>query len=311
MDAPISELYILGIGFDMHHGIKSGYGDFKKWLHQKDSNLYNRIYQVYDHNGGNLWSYLEYNLGLIEPNVILDPGMCLPWLIQEPKQIIAEEINISDCDRSSIASEIYGFKDLFFYLRLAFEEWIDSLGEAKNDIRLKIHKVDSFFINFNYTTTLETAYSIPDSKILYIHGCASRNENLIFGHNKTTEVLKAEWLSNYDDIGEDELDGALDDMKSIYKDVNVIIKKHQRILDKLNQVKKVHIWGLSISDIDLPYIEYLKSIVTTDAIWELSWYTPKDEERIEEVTKLLSLSSVSKVRLADYNRPMPKQLSLF
>ena len=35
------------------------------------------------------------------------------------------------------------------------------------------------FLNFNYTDTLERIYGIPSEYILYIHGKALRNDNLI------------------------------------------------------------------------------------------------------------------------------------
>ena len=38
-----SKLYIIGNGFDMHHGIKSGYSNYRKWLEENDSDLYERL----------------------------------------------------------------------------------------------------------------------------------------------------------------------------------------------------------------------------------------------------------------------------
>ncbi len=47
--------------------------------------------------------------------------------------------------------------------------------------RLRIDS-DSIFISFNYTETLQKYYGIDDRQILYIHGKASSNQQLILGH---------------------------------------------------------------------------------------------------------------------------------
>ena len=59
--------------------------------------------------------------------------------------------------------------------------------------KVRIDKNNSVFINFNYTQTLENLYAILSSNILYIHGCAVKNDKLIFGHNKTPDKLLENW----------------------------------------------------------------------------------------------------------------------
>ena len=43
-----SKLYIIGNGFDMHHGIKSSYSNYRGWLEENDPDLYERLREYYD-----------------------------------------------------------------------------------------------------------------------------------------------------------------------------------------------------------------------------------------------------------------------
>ena len=73
----INELYLIGNGFDMHHHINSSYTQFKNWLENRDPVIYNRLFQVYELDGGDLWSSLEENLGNI-PIAVSYTHMTLP-----------------------------------------------------------------------------------------------------------------------------------------------------------------------------------------------------------------------------------------
>lgn len=52
------ELYLIGNGFDMHHHINSSYSQFNIWLENRDPVIYNRLFQVYELEGGELWGSL-------------------------------------------------------------------------------------------------------------------------------------------------------------------------------------------------------------------------------------------------------------
>ena len=113
---------------------------------------------------------------------------------------------------------------LYFYLEQYFAEWILQLDEPNYNQRVQINKNNSYFVNFNYTATLETAYGINRNSICYIHGCAALNQHLIFGHDQTPETIKEKW--HYDSIanGKEVIEEAVGDMGTLYKDVNAIIK---------------------------------------------------------------------------------------
>lgn len=49
--------------------------------------------------------------------------------------------------------------------------------------RLDYLNLDAEYLTFNYTNSLKSIYSIPDSKVLFIHGKAAQpDSNLTLGH---------------------------------------------------------------------------------------------------------------------------------
>lgn len=44
----MKNLFIIGNGFDIHHGINSRYSDYREWLKGYDFDLYNKLCRLYD-----------------------------------------------------------------------------------------------------------------------------------------------------------------------------------------------------------------------------------------------------------------------
>lgn len=250
----------------------------------KENNLYN-----------NYLSYLKHEITREELYRLL------------PRDLISSVINkeISDTTIKSI------FDSIDFVLEQYFKEWVLQLGAPDYNQRVQINKNNSYFINFNYTTTLETAYGINRGSICYIHGCATLNQYLIFGHNQTPEAIKNKWHFYTFTNEKEQLEEAINDMGTLYKDVNAIIKNNNEIWEKLSDIDTIHVWGLSLSDVDFPYLKHIKSIVNPQAKWEFSWYNGNDKKRIENVIEQLSLRNTSLIQLSDIILSHPKQLNLF
>lgn len=312
MSSSINELYLIGNGFDMHHGIKSGYYNFKEWLEEKDPIVSNRLFQVYEFGGGDLWSSLEENLGNIPIEAILEDYVSSPFMIFFTRADGSRGFfNLDDYSDETVPEVGFSVKRLYFYLEQYFTEWILQLTEPNYNQRVQINKTNSYFINFNYTTTLETTYGINRNSVYYIHGCAALNQHLIFGHNQTPEAIKSKWHFDAAIAEEEQLEEAVSDMSTLYKDVNAIIKNSSEIWRKLSDVGTIHVWGLSLSDVDFPYLRHIKSIVMPQCKWEFSWYNENDKRHIENIIRQLSLRNTSLVQLSDIILPHPQQLNLF
>ena len=58
-------LYIVGNGFDIHHGVKSRYSDFKDYVQANGSDLYDTLEKYF--NTDELWSDFEETLAYKTP----------------------------------------------------------------------------------------------------------------------------------------------------------------------------------------------------------------------------------------------------
>lgn len=135
---------------------------------------------------------------------------------------------------------------------------------------IKIEKENSIFLNFNYTMTLELLYKIPKEQILHIHGDAYKSEKLVFGHN----TYKGGDYYPYD--GEK----VADVLEHYHKNPYEHIFKHDDFFAKIKDVEMVHVLGLSLSPVDIEYLEWICREVPYNAKWEISWYTEEDKKRI-------------------------------
>ncbi|ENA4203435.1 hypothetical protein ABGO32_004809, partial [Escherichia coli] len=62
-------LYIIGNGFDMRHGLPTGYKHFKSYVEKNDQDLYDAIEEYIP--AGDEWNELENALGEIDYELIL------------------------------------------------------------------------------------------------------------------------------------------------------------------------------------------------------------------------------------------------
>ena len=211
-------------------------------------------------------------------------------------------------------------------LKDSFHEWIDSLKPALSANKIVIDSQNAYFINFNYSLTLENVYNVPSAQILHIHGCLNDDEYII-GHGRTYEEVKEDaepyippFDSNKDDPSEYGLD-AIDDEITEHtkteavnktmeaaKPTDEIIKKNRSIFDQLSEVNKVCIYGLSFSSVDEPYLNHIISSVAPKAKLEASYYSLSDKESIKKFARKHNLS-IRLVCLEDLQ--VVKQLRLF
>lgn len=172
---------------------------------------------------------------------------------------------------STCASRLRGFLDILQY---CFERWIADCQSMITDPQYtSIEKDDSFFINFNYTDTIEWLYKIPDDRVLHIHGRASKHDKLIFGHNKYI------YGGMFDGV---DVDQTCLELSKYQKNPYEHIFKHNELPDILSNVEFVHMYGLSLSPVDENYIDWIERNTPQDCKWEFSWFSEQDKQRIEE-----------------------------
>lgn len=268
------KLYIVGNGFDLQHGMKSRYWDFKDYLEIKDADLVEKLEEYF--SSDTLWSDFEETLASLDTEQIIDE--CMSYL--EPYS--AEDW--SDAYHHDYQYEVQRRIDLITKnLKERFTEWVLQLQLPDNAVQCMVH-IDNkaVFINFNYTDTLERLYKVPSDRIFYIHNKAiSTKSTLILGHSrnpKNEKTLNELYNDEDTDVRVAEGNRILDDyFVDTYKSTETIINESNHFFDSLANVEAIYIFGHSLSVVDKPYFqEIAKRINTEIVVWKVSFHNKKD-----------------------------------
>lgn len=213
----MTKLYIIGNGFDLAHELPTSYKkDLKTILKENDEKLFelvNNLYFVLNPNSqDDYWSEFEKHIGEItdiEQRKFIDflkeqtdkfyENTELPSVTDFSYDFDDDNYGDTYTETARAISAISDMNPNFDYqpwdnldkirpfIDLGFKQMIE---KANLDLINK-EKIDSinfqssdFFINFNYTNTLETVYGISPDHILHIHGDLERG--LILGNTKST-----------------------------------------------------------------------------------------------------------------------------
>ena len=273
-------LYIIGNGFDLHHGLMTSYLNFRDdYVKKKSSILWNYLLDVYGDfpiHDDLWWRDFENMLGRVD------------------------YVSLAN----SLNGETMGFMKVRNLMQGAlpplFGKWIsevDSQVDLNSLTMIPEIDKDSLFFTFNYTLLLERAYKVDDSRIWHIHGSINHPDDILVGHdfdggklvkyvqeyNKDFQKIKSSYA---DTINQYVINGA----KKVKDNISSLDK--ERKFDQYSDIKHYVAMGFSFNDIDMPYI---KKIIETnkhisDADWTLYWYLPNEDEYM--INKLLELGIV-------------------
>ena len=281
------KLYIIGNGFDLWHGIPSSYSQFKEYVKRHRPEILDAIDDYIPADEG--WSDLEGALaGLDVDGIVDDLSVFMPSYADD---------SWSDAGHHDFQYEVDRVVQLIStQLRATFGEWIRTLempvpGESQR--RLSTLDVQALFLNFNYTSTLEDLYAVPDSQVLHIHGYAKiPDSELVLGHAWNPERHR----SLNDRLAIEDMDTRLVEAHDIlddyfsrtFKPSDRIILKHQDFFNRLSSIKTVYVLGHSLSEVDRPYIRALLGI---PAVADSSWYLAcrSEDERGTKRDRLVQL----------------------
>lgn len=305
-------LYVIGNGFDIHHEINSSYACFKEWLYKTDPELIQKIDDIYEFCSEEWWSDFENQLASLD-------------IINLSNRISFEnapDLTDEHCDRMQEDAQFaveYQLESIYSELKKYFHEWIMQLNIPNQSRKIKLKIKDSLFLNFNYTKTLENIYEVDSRKILHIHGCIDDNEDFIIGHGKTYKELEMQnakkLIKSSENVSKKEItqrykdycsnlelheqwakDAAFRGVASLRKPVEELIKKHECFFNSLSSVHNIYVYGLSLSEIDIPYLAEIAS-KAKHGIWEFSYYSKKDKERIDNFCHKYGIRDYNTVQL--------------
>lgn len=318
----MDKLYIIGNGFDLNHELKTRYTDFKEWLKNKKPNIYKTILELYGiedtEETNSWWSMFEKHL--VDFDVY---GEIIELASEYSIDYGSDNFRESDRYVGAIEAE-KKFEDLVENILANFNEWINSLWILP--IKKIMNNIDkeAFYINFNYTQTLETIYGVPQKRVIHLHGKVGDN-NYILGHGRTFEYINKrirdnnlppnglseeeleKWYSeNYDEVYENIVESTTSKFYSYKKNVDKIIEVHSNLFDKLSNIRKICIYGYSFSDIDNPYIEKIIDKVKdkSNLFFEVSWFSEIDKVNINNFFNSVSISDkqIKLIKLEDFTK---------
>lgn len=177
-------LYIIGNGFDIHHGLDTRYSDYQNYLYGiGESYLVGQLESFYpdivdNRDRAYKWGDVEKALGNID--YIATYNECNDDVEIDYDHMMQTAATLEDKPQQML-------EEILDRLHITFENWINSIDvSADKDDTLYLFNPDGIFLNFNYTDTLEVIYNIHRSSITYIHGRRKSRDELILGHG--TEI---------------------------------------------------------------------------------------------------------------------------
>ncbi len=292
----MTKLYIIGNGFDKYHKLPTGYNDFHEFVianYTEVENIFEDYFQLKANEKG-LWSDFESDLGTFD------------W-----KSFFDKKNNINIQDESFTSSLLFGLEDdlkqetdeLIKKIRDAFENWLNQISLDSIDKKIDF-EVESIFLNFNYTLTLEEVYKIPCENILHIHGDIEKNyDSLIFGHN--AELIEMPEIDENGDSTRTIISDSENVSKSPFyafqKPVKEIISENLNFFESLKGIEEIIILGHSLNSIDIPYFQEIVNQTNNNIEWKVSFY--EENEKKTHLSKLQEIGiKESNIELFNMNK---------
>lgn len=295
----MSKLYIIGNGFDKHHGMPCGYDNFKEWLIQNHKDIYNNLVRLYGDINVDWWSKFEENLTNFDPDrypnevaqtSFFDLQRKMEELYGDDGRNAIDDFEEADMEGITNRYHIVPAIARFEMERLkndlieVFGEWVKTINVPMQAERIENLDTDATFFTFNYTRTLEDLYDVDEDNVIHLHGSVD-NGGFVIGHGLTMEELldrdveeNAYERNPDDDMGEDEARMTLfqviaDQLRKPVEDIMDMNSSHFNALETINEME---VLGFSYSKIDLPYLRRIFEIAGVNIHVIFGYHTDDD-----------------------------------
>lgn len=284
------QLFIIGNGFDLAHGMPTRYIEFRDYLidHENDSAI-GCLYDLlkYRINGDIEWNKFEEELGFLDFEDELDYY----------KSEVDNEYDDNYIAVANMNTTIENCSKIIESLNEIFSAWIGTIDMPNEDKIIDgfydlLQNHENKFLSFNYTNTLEELYSV--NKVCHIHGAFRMEDELLVGHGEESQNVEAELecggqLSEYAGPTHGSSDECLEIRKNIdlihnllRKNVSVVLQNNKRFFCTMNNIKRIYSFGFSYGNVDLPYIKNI--VKKIDDIEQVEWFLNSyDSEQNNEV----------------------------
>lgn len=288
-------LWIIGNGFDLHHGLHTRYLDYKAYLCQQNNTCASKYCQIQPNklpqevcrncckgkDGNSSCPVRRFN-ALPREDMKEDLWCDLEEACSFDIDGLLKRLDGWHGNRSGELDESAAEGLLYDDLRFAkdftkswFPKWVRKVEKelskkGEKDQSVDVDELDDAFLTFNYTTTLQKIYGIPKERILYVHGCITQADEypLVFGSPDITNEAIAAAIKRYAQSRElkVEQEGRLHSRLSeltaaLKKEIQSRLIEARRFVyrrcNDLSTVKEVVVAGHSLGRIDRPYFDFL------------------------------------------------------
>ncbi len=267
-------LIVIGNGFDLAHGIKSGYNDFRDWLiEQGHEYLVNSINSYFPDIETDVerWGDVEDGMSFYNEKDILNE--CRPHEEIDYDHTLQSTARVTDSVETFFKPQLDEFRELFV-------EWVNGLdiNEVKPFLKLP-HKAK--YLSFNYTETLEQCYGLDSEKILHIHGSRlPHGGDYVFGHfcKKSPEEVYDDEKSLTFEMEAHE--NVIRWMNEWYKPTEHYIREHRDLFWHLGDINMVIFVGKTINKVDEDYFSEIRDHISEDAKVYMTYHGDDEPHRI-------------------------------
>lgn len=289
----MSELVIIGNGFDLHHGLQTSYSAFENFAKQHSHSIYTLLSELFlaSHEYAGLidrpnaadegsfiherWCDFENCLGLIDDEEFGQRS-------REDISEYMEELGMEEALVGEFIENISGIIDVF-------RKWVTQIDLPLAKRHAFNFDPSTIFVNFNYTETLETFYEIDSARIFYIHGRRATKDQLIVGHDSSPPQPQSK-----DDLPDIHYNPFYAYLRRTRKPVEAITPKLENWLKTSSYIEQISVRGHSLGYVDLPYFKFLAAAYP-DARWSFSYY---NESGLGDIQRFINLLGLNKERIS-------------
>lgn len=306
----MGNLFIIGNGFDLSHGIPSQYSNFRSFIIEKypqalalrDEVIYlDDIFDIderefaaeillnaMDRASGEDWSRFEEALACINFNRKFPFANHKDDETDEEDRELMQDylVYMSALSKYFIAcSELW--QDFFRLWIKNIEFQIEQHQFARKEaLILLLTQPNTHFLTFNYTKTLQVLYGVK--KVTHIHNRVG--QKLIFGHDKDDALYMQYGKTSENEplVSSSDLD---DFIMSLRKDTVKPMKKYNHFFKSLDKtIDCVYSYGFSYGRPDSVYIKEIIKRIHPYATWHFTEFEASNSEALR----------IKKIKLRNY-----------
>lgn len=278
MKSKYRKLFLIGNGFDRWQGIPTSYNQFKEYYRNNIQRIAKELHvKTTTDEAGCLISPVEMIFGdIARPSALSEEFF---WNLESSMALLDDQKIIYHFGKTQRG--VYQLQKTIDQahkiLQKAFGEWIESLVIESKESGYRFGD-ECYFINFNYTDTLEKRFGVDEKDDYHIHGEADDVESIIVGHSTHPEMAFPELI-------EQKMIRTLDGKKSkrlqgLFLIEQALYETDKHVQDNIDDlcefmtldgvhiedITDIYVLGHSFSEPDFEYFEFLVKATQKDCI---------------------------------------------